>query len=95
MKAPIYAVMLAGALGGGASAADLPAGEPGRPEPSRPSCFDSFWDYLKSSVKDCPLSTGPFTLYGNIDLGYGYSESEAPVGSSAEEWVWEREPARL
>ena len=61
-------------MGGAASAADLTSDKSGQPEPSKPSCFDSVWDYLASSVKDCPLSYGPFALYGNIDVGYGYSE---------------------
>jgi predicted porin len=81
MKTLIYAVMLAGAIGVAASTADA---QTDQPQPSKPSCFDSAWDYLKSSVKDCPLSYGPFTLYGNIDLGYGYSKWGAPVGPSAD-----------
>ncbi len=54
------------------------------PQPNKPSCFDSVWDYLKSSVRDCPLRYGPFTLYGNLDGGYGYSLYGAPVGPSAD-----------
>ena len=73
-------------MGGAASAADLTSDKSGQPEPSKPSCFDSVWDYLASSVKDCPLfSYGPFALYGNIDVGYGYSEWGAQrVGPSAD-----------
>jgi len=84
MKTLIHAAMLAGTVGGAASAADLPTDKPDQPEPSKPPCFSSVWDYLKSSVTDCPLSLGPITLYGNIDVGYGYSEWGAPVGPSAD-----------
>lgn len=54
------------------------------PAERKPACFDSLWSYLKSSVKDCPLSVGPFTLYGNLDAGYGYSLWGARVGPSAD-----------
>jgi predicted porin len=81
MKTVICATMLAGAVGVTASTADAQTDQPG---PSKPPCFDSVWNYLKSSVRDCPLSYGPLTLYGNIDLGYGYSEWGAPVGPRAD-----------
>jgi predicted porin len=61
-----------------------PPATPAQPAPSKPSCFESVWDYLKTSVRDCPLSYGPFTLYGNIDLGAGYSLWGAPVGPAAD-----------
>jgi predicted porin len=64
--------------------APTPPATPDQPASSKPSCFDSVWDYLKSSVRDCPLSYGPFTFYGNIDGGYGYSLYGAPVGPSAD-----------
>jgi len=54
------------------------------PSFSKPGCFDSVWTYLKSSVKDCPLSWGPFTFYGNLDGGYGWSQFGAPLGRSAD-----------
>lgn len=114
MKKLIFAALLAGAIGGAASAGNAqtaPGGAanaagtqtaPGGPAnavsaqtapgsaanaanaQTAPSCFSSPWDYLKSSVRDCPLSYGPFTLYGNLDMGYGYSEWGTRVGPSAD-----------
>src|SRR6516225_3872157 len=72
MKKLMCAVLIAGAVGGAAKAADLPTAKPAEAEPSKPSCFSSLWDYLKSSIKDCPLRYGPITLYGTLDGGYGY-----------------------
>jgi predicted porin len=51
---------------------------------SPPSCFDSLWDYLNSSVKKCPLSVGPFTVYGTIDVAGGYQEWGAPLGQNTD-----------
>ena len=62
MKKLICAVLIAGAVGSAAKAADLPTAKPAEAAPSKPSCFSSLWDYLKSSVKDCPLRYGPITL---------------------------------
>ena len=62
VKKLICAVLIAGAVAGAAKAADLPTAKPAEAEPSKPSCFSSLWDYLKSSVKDCPLRYGPITL---------------------------------
>src|SRR5215469_11585943 len=95
MKTLIFAAMFTGTVGGVASAADLPSATPDQPAstvpatPEQPasskrSCFDSVWDYLKASVRDCPLRVGPVTFYGNIDVGYGYSLWGAPVGRSAD-----------
>jgi predicted porin len=84
MKKVICAVLIAGAVGGAAKAADLPTAKPAEPEPSKPSCFSSVWDYLKSSVRDCPLRYGPITLYGTLDGGYGYEQWGTPVGASSD-----------
>ena len=84
MKKLICAVLIAGAVGGAAKAADLPTAKPAEAEPSKPSCFSSLWDYLKSSVKDCPLRYGPITLYGTLDGGYGYELWGAPLGRNAD-----------
>ena len=54
-----------------AHAADLPTTKPAEAEKSKPPCFSSLWNYLKSSVRDCPLSAGPLTLYGTLDGGFG------------------------
>jgi predicted porin len=77
-------VLIAGAVGGAAKAADLPTAKPVEAQPSKPSCFSSLWDYLKSSVKDCPLRYGPITLYGTLDGGYGYEQWGAPLGQNAD-----------
>jgi predicted porin len=77
-------VAFAIALATAASAADLPTTKSPEPESSKPSCFDSLWDYLKSSVRDCPLRVGPFTLYGTLDGGYGYEEWGTHVGQYAD-----------
>ena len=69
---------------GTAQAADLPTKAPDAPPPSAPSCFSSFWDYMSASVKDCPLRYGPFTIYGTLDGGYGYSLWGTPVGQNAD-----------
>jgi predicted porin len=84
MKKLICAVLIAGAVGGAAKAADLPTAKPVEAEPSKPSCFSSLWDYLKSSIKDCPLRYGPITLYGTLDGGYGYELWGAPLGQNAD-----------
>ena len=67
-----------------AQAADLPATKPAEAEKSKPPCFSSLWNYLKASVRDCPLSFGPFTLYGTLDGGFGYEQWGAPVGRFAD-----------
>jgi predicted porin len=55
-----------------AHAADvLPTTKPAPPPPS-PNCFATFWDWLNSSVNDCPLSAGPITLYGTLDVNSAY-----------------------
>jgi len=84
MKKLICTVLIAGAVGGAAKAADLPTAKPAEAEPSKPSCFSSLWDYLKSSVKDCPLRYGPIALYGTLDGGYGYELWGAPLGRNAD-----------
>ena len=84
MRKLIFAALTAGAFWCAAKAADLPTAKPAEARPSKPSCFSSLWNYLKSSVKDCPLSVGPFTFYANLDGGYGYEEWGAPVGRYAD-----------
>ena len=62
----------------------VPPAAPDQAASSKPSCFDSVWDFINSSVRDCPLRWGPLTFYGNIDMAYGYSRFGAPVGPSAD-----------
>ncbi len=42
------------------------------------SCFASFYDWLSASAADCPLSYMGITVYGQIDVGGGYSSHAAP-----------------
>jgi hypothetical protein len=39
----------------------LPTTKAPEAEKSKPPRFSSLWSYLKSSVRDCPLSVGPLT----------------------------------
>jgi predicted porin len=77
MKTIGYALGLAIAVAsmGAAHAADLPTKKD--VEAPKPNCFASFWTWLDSSPTDCPLSAGPITLYGTIDVGGGYYSAGA------------------
>ena len=52
-------------------AADLPTKKEAPPAPPV-NCFASIWTWLNSTAADCPLSWGPFTVYGTLDGGIGY-----------------------
>src|SRR5579871_1643026 len=84
MKRLFSGLLIAGALCTAARAADLPTTKPAESDASKPSCFSSLWNYLKSSVRECPLSFGPLTFYANIDGGYGYEQWGAHVGPYAD-----------
>ena len=84
MKGILSAALFASALGGGAQAADLAAETATEAPPAAMSCFSSAWDFLHSSLKDCPLSYAGFTLFGNVDGGYGYEQWGVPIGPSAD-----------
>ncbi len=58
---------------GAAEGADLPTSKPAPQTPSTASCFASFYDWLSASAADCPLSYMGITVYGQIDVGVGYS----------------------
>ena len=45
--------------------------------PSTASCFASFHDYMSASAQNCPLTYMGITLYGQIDVGAGYSSHGA------------------
>jgi predicted porin len=62
---------------GAANAADLPAAKPAPQAPSTASCFASFYDWLSASAADCPLSYMGIAVYGQIDVGVGYSSHAA------------------
>ena len=64
-------------LAGLAQAADLPTKKEAAPAPP-PNCYASFWTWLNSSASDCPISAYGITLYGTLDVNYGYQEWGAP-----------------
>jgi hypothetical protein len=76
-----WIALIAGGLVSFAHAADLPTAKPAEAEQSKPSCFSSLSNYLKSSVRDCPLTFGPFTLYGALDGGFGYEQWGTRMGA--------------
>ena len=52
-----------------------------------PNCFASFWSWLNSSADDCPLSYAGVTLYGTLDVGYGYQTHGAPFNGNYDKGV--------
>jgi predicted porin len=60
-------------LAGLARAADAPA-----PPSPAPDCFRSLYDYLNASASECPLTYAGLTLYGTVDVGYGFETNGAP-----------------
>jgi predicted porin len=59
-----------------AQAADLPTKKT-PPAPPVANCFATFLTWLDSTPAQCPLSLGPLTLYGAIDVGGGYATNAA------------------
>jgi predicted porin len=78
-------IVLAATLGlaGLAQAADLPTKKEAAPAPP-PNCYASFWTWLNSSASDCPLSYYGITLYGTLDVNYGFQDWGAPRSTSAD-----------
>ncbi len=66
-----------------AQAADLPTTKAPLAAPP-PNCWASFWTWLNSSASDCPLSAYGITLYGTLDVNYGYQDWGAPRNASAD-----------
>jgi predicted porin len=60
------------ALVSGAQSADLPTKKAPTP-PTTVSCFASLYDYMSASAKDCPLTYMGITIYGQLDVGAGWS----------------------
>jgi predicted porin len=87
MKKLGIALAIAIAAAGAAHAADLPTKKE-VPPPLKPNCFASFWTWLDSSATDCPLSGGPFTVYGTIDVGGGYYSSGADRSPVADKMAY-------
>jgi predicted porin len=70
-----------------AHAADLPVVKaPAAAE--KPNCFASFQDWFYASPKDCPLSYGPFTLFGVLDMGAGWNEAGTQFGGRYDKGVY-------
>jgi predicted porin len=61
-----------------AYAADLPT-QKAPPAPAAPSCFASFQNFLDTTAQDCPLTWNGFTVYGTVDMGYGYETHGVPL----------------
>jgi predicted porin len=71
MKKLGVALAIAVASVGAARAADLPTKKEAPPAPPV-NCYASLWSWLDSTAADCPLSYGPFTVYGTLDGGLGW-----------------------
>jgi predicted porin len=71
-----HAIILGSAAGlglvGAAQSADLPTKKEPAP-PTTVSCFASLYDYMSASAADCPLSYMGITVYGQVDVGAGWS----------------------
>jgi predicted porin len=76
MKKLGVALAIAVASVGAARAADLPTKKEAPPAPPV-NCYASLWSWLDSTPADCPLSYGPFTLYGTLDGGLGWESHGA------------------
>ncbi|TAL80916.1 MAG: porin [Beijerinckiaceae bacterium] len=63
-----------------AYAADLPTARPSSEPSASSSCLSSLWNWLGTSVADCPLTYGGFTLYGTLDAGFGYNTAGVGFG---------------
>lgn len=61
------------AIASAAQAADLPTTKGPPPAPAKTNCFETFWTWLDAGANDCPLSAYGITVYGQIDVGAGYS----------------------
>ena len=64
-----------------AQAADLPTTKAPAAAP-KPNCYASFWTWLNTSASDCPIGAYGITLYGTLDVNYGYQEWGAPRGAT-------------
>ncbi|MDE3177275.1 MAG: porin [Pseudomonadota bacterium] len=65
-----------------ADAADLPSRNGAAPAREKPDGFASFRSWLDAAPSERPLSFGGVTLYGQIDLGAGYSTHAARFNDS-------------
>ena len=72
-------LLAAACLAGSAQAADLSTDKAPVEKP-KPKCFASVMDWLNTSARECPMNYAGFTLYGTIDVGYGYNAAGLPMG---------------
>jgi predicted porin len=63
-----------------AGAADLPLTQTSKQSVEGTDCFASLWNWLNASISDCPLTYAGFTLYGTVDVGYGYDTAGVRFG---------------
>jgi predicted porin len=85
-----------------AYSADLPTAGAVKESGATSNCFASLWNWLNASVSDCPLTYHGFTVYGTMDVGYGYDTAGIGFGkwydkgvfytiqktSGAARWSW-------
>ena len=63
-----------------AEAADLPSTHGPQQSAAEANCLASLWNWWNASASDCPLSYAGFTLYGTLDVGYGYDTAGVKFG---------------
>ena len=63
-----------------AYSADLPTAGAAKESGASSNCFASLWNWLNASVSDCPLTYHGFTVYGTVDVGYGYDTAGIGFG---------------
>ena len=66
---------------GAARAADLPT-KKGVAPPRQSIALRASGPGSTSTAADCPLSYGPFTVYGDVDVGVGYETNGAPYNAA-------------
>ena len=92
MRAMTSFVLLGGAgiaLAAAARAADLPTDRRGGAPAPQASCFSNLYGFLGAGVHDCPLTYAGVTLYGQIDIGAGYSSHGANFNGAYPQGVQE------
>jgi predicted porin len=71
-----------------AEAADLPQGLAPHQSATETNCFGGLWNWLNAPVSDCPLTYAGFTLYGTLDVGYGYDTAGVAFGKRYDKGVF-------
>lgn len=67
-------------VAGSAGAADQSPTGASQQTADQTNCFASLWSWLNASISDCPLTYAGFTLYGTVDVGYGYDTAGVRFG---------------